>query len=138
MNVKKWVTYGVTGVVGLGIIAGGAAAAASAMDLRTEDGNVVPGGAITERSSMLDDKKVQLRETDSSVTVVSAPSPRSVISSPSTVSKPSAPSPMSANSPISKPSAPSPQSPLSKPSAPSANSPASVDSPASAPSADSN
>src|SRR5690606_3309868 len=89
MNVKKWIAYGATGAVGLGVIAGGAAAAASTMDLRTQDGAVVPGGAITERASVLDGKKVQLRQTDSAVTVVSAPSPRSVASGPSAVSRPS-------------------------------------------------
>lgn len=138
MNVKKWIAYGATGALGLGVIAGGAAAAASTMDLRTQDGAVVPGGAITERASVLDGKKVQLRQTDSAVTVVSAPSPRSVDSGPSTVSQPSP------QSPVSKPSAPSAStpastdSPVSKPSAPSANTPASTDSPASAPSAGSN
>ena len=147
MNMKKWITYGVTGVVGLGVLAGGAVAAASTMDLRTDDGNVVPGGAITERGSVIDGKKVQLSETNSSVTVVSAPSPLSVTSTPSApsakspVSKPSAPS---VNSPVSEPSAPSVQSPVSKPSAPSVQSPVSkpsapsVNSPDSAPSAASN
>lgn len=120
MNVKKWIAYGATGAVGLGVIAGGAVAAASTMDLRTQDGTVVPGGAITERASVLDGDKVQLRQTDSAVTVVSAPSPRSVASGPSAVSRPSAPSP------------------VSKPSAPSPSTPASTDSSASAPSAASN
>ncbi len=125
MNGKKWVAYGVTGLVGIGIISGGAAAVASSMDLRTEQGTVVPGGAITERSSVLDRDKVQLRATNSSVTVVSAPSPRSVDS------RPSAPSP---HSPDSSPSPHSPDSPPSPASPPSAHSP---DSPNSAPSADS-
>ena len=81
MNTKqKWIAYGLTGVVGIGVIAGGAAATASAMDLRTTDGTTVPGGAITGREGgMLERGNVQLRVTDSSVTVVSAPSPTPVV-----------------------------------------------------------
>lgn len=122
---KKWIAYGVTGAVGIGVLAGGAVAAASSMDLRTTDGTVVPGGAITERTGVLDRDTVQLRETNTSVSVVSAPSVQSVAS---------APSAQSPNSPVSPPSADSPNSPASPPSAQSPNSP---NSPASVPSADS-
>jgi hypothetical protein len=121
MNTKqKWIAYGLTGVVGIGVIAGGAAATASAMDLRTTDGTIVPGGAITGRDGgMLERGNVQLRVTDSSVTVVSAPSPTpvavdsiaSVASAPAPVAPaPVAPAPAPADSPASAPSAASPVS----------------------------
>ncbi len=108
MNSKqKWIVYGVTGAMGIGVLAGGAAAAASAMDLRTTDGTTVPGGVITGRDAgVLDRGNVQMRVTDSSVTVVSAPSPTPVAVDPSpspasVASAPSAPSPASAPSPMS-------------------------------------
>lgn len=107
MDKKKWITYGLTGALGIGILAGGAAAAANSMDLRTTDGNVVPGGAITEKKGVLDRDTVQLRETDSSVSVISAPSVQSPASAPSAQSPASVPSPQSAQSPDSPASVPS-------------------------------
>jgi len=123
MNSKKWIFTGVAGVVGLGIVAGGAAATASTMNLQTTDGTVIPGGAINERASVLDGKTVQLRQTNSAVTVVSAPSAANVdstasVPSPATAPSP-APTPASAPSPAPSPaSAPSPApSPVSAPTA---------------------
>lgn len=115
MNSKqKWIVYGVTGAMGISVLAGGAAAAASAMDLRTTDGATVPGGVITGRDAgVLDRGNVQMRVTDSSVTVVSAPSPTPVAVDPSP-------------SPVSVASAPSPQTPASAPSVASPVSAASV------------
>src|SRR5690606_36544676 len=78
MNKKKWIFTGVAGVVGLGIVAGGAAATASTMNLQTTDGTAIPGGAITQRAGVLDVPTVNLRETTSSVTVVSVPSAANV------------------------------------------------------------
>jgi len=142
---KKWIAYGVTSIVGLGVISGGAVAAAAAMDLRTTEGTVLPGGALTGKNgSFLDSPSVQLRVTGSAVTLVSAASPAQLASaaspaSPLSTNSPASPpsaqspaSPPSANSPASPPSAKSPASP------PSANSPASPNSPASVASAASN
>jgi hypothetical protein len=128
MNSKqKWIVYGVTGAMGIGVIAGGAAAAASAMELRTTDGTTVPGGVITGRDAgVLDRGNVQMRVTDSSVTVVSAPSATPVevdvsSSAASVASAPSAPAP----APVAPP-ADSPASALSPMSAASPASAASV------------
>ena len=131
MNKKKWIFTGVAGVVGLGIVAGGAAATASTMNLQTTNGTVIPDGAITERAGVLDSKTVQLRQTNSAVTVVSAPSAANVDT---TASAPS-PAPSAASAPTAA-SAPSPApSPASAPSAASAPSPASAPSAASVASA---
>lgn len=121
MNSKqKWIVYGVTGAMGISVLAGGAAAAASAMDLRTTDGAPVPGGVITGRDAgVLDRGNVQMRVTDSSVTVVSAPSPTPVAVDPSA-------------SPVSVASAPSAPAPIAPAPAPPADSPASAPSPVSA------
>jgi hypothetical protein len=129
MNSKqKWIVYGVTGAMGIGVLAGGAAAAASAMDLRTTDGTTVPGGVITGRDAgVLDRGNVQMRVTDSSVTVVSALSPTPVAVDPAPASAPSAASVASAASaPAPAPVAPPADSPVSAPSPVSAASPASV------------
>lgn len=131
---KKWIIYGVTGLAGIGIVAGGATAAAASMDLRTTDGTTVSGGALTDRGaavngkSVIDGERVQLSQTNSSVTVVSAPSASTVASTPSSPS---------AGSVASAASAPDPQAPvqMSTPSAPSAPSPATSASPVSAPTA---
>jgi len=128
MSTKKWIAYGVTGLVGLGVIAGGAAATASTMDLQTTEGTVVPGGALTNRGDVLDTATVHLQQTNSSVTVVSAPSAATIVSAAS------APSATTAPSPATAPSAASAPSPVSAPSPATAPSPASPPSPATAPS----
>lgn len=127
MNKKKWIFTGVAGIVGLGVVAGGAAATASTMDLKTTDGTVIPGGAITERSGVLDANTVQLRQTNSSVTVVSAPSAANVDTTVSAPDPATAATAASAPSPAPSPaSAPSPApSPASAPSAASVGSAAS-------------
>ncbi|WP_449278381.1 hypothetical protein [Leucobacter sp. GX24907] len=135
MDKKKWIAYGATGLVGLGLFAGGAAAAANAMELRTTDGTVVSGGPITtddatgSGNAALQNDRAPVA--DSSVTVVSAPSATSVGSPGSSAS---AASVQSAASAATAASAASASSAASAVSAPSAQSPASVDSPASAPS----
>jgi hypothetical protein len=114
---KKWIAYGVTGALGLGLVAGGATAAAAAMDLRTTDGAVVPGGAITGKNgSVLDKPTVSLSVSDTSVTVVSAATPAQVTGA-SPVSAPSptaSPSPVSKQTPASPVSKQTPASPVSK------------------------
>ena len=131
MNKKKWIFTGVAGVVGLGIVAGGAAATASTMNLQTTDGTVIPGGAINERAGVLSGNTVQLRETNSSVTVVSAPSVANVDTPASAPTAGSAPSTASAPSPASVPSPASAPSAATAPSSASAPSAASVASAAS-------
>lgn len=122
---KKWITFGAIGVVGLGILAGGAAATAASMDLRSTDGTVLPGGAITGRESgVLDRSGVQMNVTDTSVSVVSVAS---------VVTPPSVPTAASVASPITPPPAPAPAPAPAQPApAPVYDSPASIPSAASA------
>ncbi|MFV0373784.1 hypothetical protein [Microbacterium sp.] len=73
---RTWIAYSVTGAIGLGIVAGGAAAAAAAMDLRTADDQVLPGGAISgPQGDVLEQPTVQLRVTGSAVELVTAATP---------------------------------------------------------------
>lgn len=123
---RTWITYGVTGIVGVGLIAGGATAAAASMELRTTAGEVVSGGAITGKDgSVLDRPTVHLQVTGSSATVVSANTPTALTSTVTIVSAASAPAPA--------PPAPAPApAPVSAPTAASAISAASAGSVASA------
>lgn len=123
---KKWILYGATGVVGLSLLAGGAVAAANAMDFRTQTGQVESGGTLTGLDSAVsnaDATKVTANTTASTPSAVSAATAVSAVSVQSAASKASA---VSAASPASK---------ASPPSAVSAPSPVSVNSPASAASA---
>jgi len=122
LNKKKWVTYGVAGALGLTLVGGAAAATAANMDLRTGDDSVVPGGPVVGSSgNVLDRDKLELRVTDTSASVVSAPSRPSPASAVSVVSAPSPVAPAPAPAPVN-----SPPSPASVPSANSPDSPASV------------
>jgi hypothetical protein len=135
MNTRqKWIAYGLTGAVGIGILAGAATAAANAMDLRTTEGTTMPGGVITGgEGRVLDLSTVQRGLADSSITVVSAPSPTPVPVdfTPSVASVASAPAPEAPAPP------PAPAPPAPAPPAPAAPAPVAppADSPASAPSA---
>ncbi|SIT67733.1 hypothetical protein [Microbacterium sp. RU33B] len=123
---KKWMTYGTIGAVGLVVLGGGAAAVASTMDLRSADGTVLPGGSIDDRGGVLDRSGLQLRVTDTSVSVVTSPSTSAV------ASVASAPDPVSAASAVSAPSVVAPPAPAAPAPAPPAPAPAPVyDSPAS-------
>ncbi|RZI80226.1 MAG: hypothetical protein EOO67_19650, partial [Microbacterium sp.] len=107
---KKWIAYSVTGAVGLGLVAGGATAMASAMDLRTTDGTVVPGGAITGKNGSVLDRPVTLNVSDTSVTVVSAATPAEVTAvTPATPN--TAPSPTTSPSPVTPATPASPATP---------------------------
>lgn len=118
---RRWITYGVSGVVGIGLLAGGATAAAASMDLRMTDGQVVPGGAITGKNgSVLDRPTVQLQVTETSATVVSATTPAALTSTITITSAASAPAAPAAPAPASPPvpaSAPTPASVVSTASA---------------------
>ncbi|WP_251455492.1 hypothetical protein, partial [Microbacterium sp. Marseille-Q6648] len=84
---RKWVAYGVAGAVGLVVIGGGAAATAANMNLRSTDGQVVPGGAVTGPSgNVLDRAGVTMTTTDTSASVVSSASPTPTPSAPSPAS----------------------------------------------------
>jgi len=128
---KKWIAYGVTGAVGLGLVAGGASAMASAMDLRTTDGTVVPGGAITGKNGSVLDRPVTLSVSDTSVTVVSAATP-TVVTPASAATPATAPSPTTSPSPVTPNTPPTPASPASPVTPPSPVSPATPASPVSA------
>lgn len=60
MTKKKWIAYGVGGLVGLSVMATAAAAAADTMRLETTEGTVVPGGEVTERGGVIDGATVHL------------------------------------------------------------------------------
>lgn len=109
---KRWIAYGVTGVVGLGVIAGGATVAASGMELHTETGQVLPGGSITsragagtphadvpEKGSAASDSRADARASTGSDTAPTAITP------PTPVTPPSAPAQVSPISPASVASA---------------------------------
>lgn len=124
MSKKKWIAYGVTGMVGLGVVAGAAAATASTIDMQTTEGTIVPGGVITNSGKdVLDTATVQLQQTNSAVTVVTAPSAATVTTPATPASPATAPTPASAPSPATPASPASPASPTSPASAAS---PASV------------
>ncbi|HET8928783.1 MAG TPA: hypothetical protein VFN24_13270 [Microbacterium sp.] len=81
MNKKKWITYGVTGIIGLGLIAGGAAAAAQSMDLRTIDDQRISNGTLDGTLST-DQPAVDPTQT-------AEPDATTAVTPPSTVSPPS-------------------------------------------------
>lgn len=118
MDRKKWIAYGVGGVVGIGILAGGAVTAAQAMDLRSLDGQTIPGGSLTGKASLVS-------ETPGATTPAPAPSPSATHTGPSPVTPPTAatpptaPTPATSPSPVTPPSPVSPASPVSVTSAPS-------------------
>lgn len=130
-----WVAYGVTGVIGLGVLAGAATAAASAMDLRSADGTTIPGGQLTGKNgSLLERPTVQLRVDGQSVTVVSAPSPTPIGADDTT---PDAAQP-SVVTPVTPPSAATPATPATPVSPATPASPSTPVTPASVVSAASN
>ncbi|WP_344683639.1 hypothetical protein, partial [Microbacterium terrae] len=111
---KKWITYGVAGALGLTLVGGAAAATAATMNLQTADG-VVPGGPlIGPGKDVLDRTSLQLRVTDTSASIVTAPSaaPSPTASVPSATSAPAA-SAASAPAQGSAPSIASPVTPVS-------------------------
>lgn len=135
MEKRKWIAYGVTGAVGVGIVAGGAAVAANAMEIRTIEGTTLPGGAIVYGDAKTADKgaiatgKMELRDTGTSVSVVTPPSATTAPS----VASPPAPSPVTPPSPVTQPSPITQPSPVTPPSPATPPSPVSAPSPASAP-----
>ncbi|MEV7694693.1 hypothetical protein AB0N73_15310 [Microbacterium sp. NPDC089189] len=124
MDKKKWLTYGVGGVLGAGILAGGATVAAQAMELRTSDGQVLPGGAITGReSAALDADGVLVRLHDDHVSIVSAPEPQQLDADDTVPSVPSVPE-------VAPPPAPAPEAPVvPAPQAPADSAPSIVSAP---------
>lgn len=129
MKTKKWIAYGVTGIVGLGLIAGGATAAAAAMDLRDPEGTTLPGGQLTGTSTPTLDGStpVTVDVTNDTAKVVTAVTP-----TPSPVTPPSATTPVTTPTPVTQATPPSPLTP------PSPVTPATPATPASAASASSN
>lgn len=125
MKSKKWIVYGATGVIGLGLLAGGAAAAATAMDLRDAEGTTLPGGQLTGKSAAnLDGSTpITMDVTDDTATVVTTVTP--------TVSPVTPVTPPSPVTPVTQATPPTPPSPLTPPSPVTPATPASA---ASAPS----
>lgn len=124
---KRWIAYGVTGVLGLGVIAGGATVAANGMELRTQTGEVLPGGSITDRSGArtagsdlsekeagASDDRADVRPSAGADTV---PTPNS---SPTPVTPPAPVTPQSVQTPDTAPSAATAVSPISPASVASA------------------
>ncbi|GAA1768487.1 hypothetical protein [Agromyces humatus] len=123
MHAKKWIIIGAAGTLGLGILAGGAAAVADTLDLRDVQGGissvqpVVSNNGTSTDGTSTDGTQDAVAPTSSPV---STQSPASPMSTPSPVSPVSTPSPVSAVSA---------QSPVSAQSAASTASVASADSP---------
>ena len=139
MQKKTWIAVSATSVLGLGLLAGGATAAANAMSLTEgSTGATVPGlsdrPAELEGSGQSADVSFSV-QSDSIVT----PSPATPASPISPVSAQSVQSPVSVQtpaSPVSVPSPVSPASPVSVASPISPASPVSAQSPASVGSSD--
>ncbi|MGF3054271.1 hypothetical protein ACQUSY_09980 [Microbacterium sp. YY-03] len=130
MAAKKWVMYGVSGVLGLGVLAGAASLAASAMELHTNDGNVLDGGGVDAGTIVTVDKNGSTQSPKPTPSVTPSPS---VTPAPGAGTGGPAPAP-----PAPAPPAPAPAPPAPAP-APPAPAPVPVDpaSPISVPSADS-
>lgn len=106
MKTRKWIAYGATGLLGLGVFAGTATLAANAMELRTDDGAVLQEGAITHSGKQLRTAHIDTTGDTPSLSIVSA-------ASPTTAGTPaSAATPASVASAVSAP-APAPASPVS-------------------------
>ena len=109
MSKKKWIAYGVTGIVGLGLIAGGAAAAAQSMDLRTIDDERISSGTLNGTLStdqpLVDPSPSVDPSAPTAVTPPTATSAPSATTQPSPTTQPSQPSPVSPPSPVSVDSA---------------------------------
>lgn len=139
MQKKTWIAVSATSVLGLGLLAGGATAAANAMSLTEgSTGATVPG--LSDRPAEL---KGSGQSADVSFSVQSdsivTPSPATPASPISPVSAQSVQSPVSVQtpaSPVSVPSPVSPASPVSVASPVSPASPVSAQSPASVGSSD--
>lgn len=103
---KKWVMYGVSGVLGLSVLAGAASITASAMELHTNDGNVLEGGGVDAGTIGAVDKK------DDRARPTASPQPTA---SP-TVAPTRAPAPgQSADDPVQAPADPAPPAPAPVP-----------------------
>ena len=111
---NKWIMYGATGVIGFGLLAGGASTVANAMELQTSSASI-PGGVISG-NEVAASPAANKANSDENLTVVSIPSADSIDSTPSVDSVDSAdsansaPSVNSVDSSVSVPSVDSPQS----------------------------
>lgn len=139
MQKKTWIAVSATSVLGLGLLAGGATAAANAMSL-TEGSTGATVSGLSDRPAEL---KGSGQSADVSFSVQSdsivTPSPATPASPISPVSAQSVQSPVSVQtpaSPVSVPSPVSPASPVSVASPVSPASPVSAQSPASVGSSD--
>lgn len=139
MQKKTWIAVSATSVLGLGLLAGGATAAANAMSL-TEGSTGATVSGLSDRPAEL---KGSGQSADVSFSVQSdsivTPSPATPASPISPVSAQSVQSPVSVQtpaSPVSVPSPVSPASPVSVASPISPASPVSAQSPASVGSSD--
>jgi hypothetical protein len=141
---KKWIAVGAASVLGLGLLAGGAAASANNMSVNDRSGERVGDGItsiddrINESPVLVPSNSVSATSAVSAPSIASTTSPVSAQSAVSPVSAPSAVSPVSAQSvasPVSAASVASPVSPVSAVSPASPVSAPSAASPVSAPSA---
>ncbi|MGR0220211.1 hypothetical protein [Agromyces sp. ZXT2-6] len=114
---KRWIVIGASGTLGLGLVAGGALAAANAFELRDVPGTVQPEQAGTVSG-----------ETPAGIAPAST-------SSPATPTASTAPSASTAASPTQAPQSVSPATPVSAATPPTPASPVTPASAASAPSA---
>ncbi len=132
MDVKTWVAVGATSLLGLGVVSGGAVAAAEALNLTDISGSIAGTTGISTRDTTLDplpSSTLSASSNDDS-SGSQTPSPTSTVSPVSPASPVSAQTPASPDSPVSAKSPASPQSPVSaqSPASPvSAQSPASND-----------
>lgn len=134
MAAQRWIVYGLSGVVGVAVLAGAATLTATAMELRTDDGTVLEGGGVDagrlgEKASPTTGSSRSNPSPSPSLT----PSPTPVKGGDSAVlaSAPSVPAPPPA--PVTKPPQPvAPPVPVAPPAPVAVESAGSVDSVASA------
>lgn len=115
MAAKKWVMYGVSGALGLGVLAGAATLTASAMELHTNDGNVLDGGGVDAGTIGGVDKVGEGPQ------VTPSPTPSETSAPAPTTSKTPSPGANTSTPPAPAPVPVDPASPISIPSAASAD-----------------
>ncbi|GAA2534945.1 hypothetical protein GCM10009860_14110 [Microbacterium mitrae] len=116
MATKKWVLYGVSGALGVGLIAGAATLTAAAMELHTNDGNVLDGGGVDAGTIGLVGSNGSTPSPSATPSPSVSPSPSSTTIPGSSTAEPSAPpAPPAPERPAPVPV--DPASPISLPSA---------------------
>lgn len=117
---KRWIVIGASGTLGLGLVAGGAMAAANAFELRDVPGTVQLEQAATVSEQAPATTAPAVTPSPATPSAPTAPTAASPAEAPQAVSPVSPVTPASPMTPSSPVTPASPASPASAPSAPSA------------------